>query len=236
MKTTTLNSVYFLLIAILFTWSTFGCNKETKKEERKEETKIVSLEKLVENYNQGKIHYPKDRALLIEGEMTLMTLPSTEALFFFNSGEEGGDIMFYCQREPKSSDTPEAMERSLGHVRAAYLREALVVSTSDGELFTFSIGKGLGTELIKDIKANWHYEGFGLSAIHGRDYTPEDFRGQQSVSETRADVECKCVRHTETTDCQSGGEGALSCSVSLGAESCTATCNGEWYYACCNSN
>lgn len=234
MKTTTLNSVYFLVISILFTWLAFGCNKETKKEERTKETKIVSLEKLVESYNKDKIN-AHQMASLYKGEMTIITLPSTESLFMLDGGEEEGGILFYCQSEPKSSDANEVMDKNLGLVRAAYLREALVVSTSDGELFTFSIGKGQGDELIKDIKANWQHIGFGLSAIQGRGYSPEDFRGLQSVSDSRAAVVCACVLQTEVADCQSGGEGAMSCRVSKDARSCTATC-GEGYFACCNNS
>jgi hypothetical protein len=233
MKTTTLHSVYFLVISILFTWLAIGCNKEAKKGERTEETKIVSLEKLVESYNKDKIN-AHQMASLYEGEMTIITLPSTESLFMLEGGEEEGGILFYCQSEPKSSDANEVMDKNLGLVRAAYLREALVVSTSDGELFTFSIGKGQGDELIKDIKANWQHIGFGLSAIQGRGYSPEDFRGLQSVADTRADVACLCVRHTETAECEAGGSGSTSCSISSGTASCNVTCDG-WHYACCNT-
>lgn len=210
-----------------------SCTKETSKAIPTPDA--ITLEKMVVSYNSGKV-LEHEKAILTEGDMTIMTLPSKEVLFFLRKDGASTNDIFLGQGIQLSS----SVQKELGRVTVAYLREAIAVQTEEGEIYTFTIGEGKGHETIQKIASSWSGIGYGLSFRWNRDTGPSDYKGLNSEKELMVRASsCVCVDVTSTNppNCESGGAGSTACSI--GATStdpgCSVTC-GSAYYSCCNPN
>ncbi|MBK8194039.1 MAG: hypothetical protein IPK76_12820 [Lewinellaceae bacterium] len=176
---------------------------------------------------------------MLEGEMTLVTLPSREALFFLKKAGESDYDIFLCQGTELSS----AAQKELGKVKVAYLREALAIETSEGDIYTFTIGSRKGHEIIQKVVPYWSGKGYGLALNNNRADGPLDYKGLSSTDDLRASS-CKCRLYhdpNDDSDCDSGGIGASSCSIGGTSTdpgcsvSCASDVAGSTYYACCQT-
>lgn len=210
-----------------------SCTKETPKTDNP--VLQVTLENLVSTYNAGVV-LAHEKAALLEGEMTVLTLPSKEVLFFLKKEGKATYDMFLGQGTELSS----MVQKELGKVKVAYLREAMAVETQNGEIYTFTIGERKGHELVQKLASTWSGKGYGLALNFDISEAPADFKGLASTDELRATT-CKCRLQTPTTDdsdCDSGGEGSTSCSIGASgtAPGCSVSCTGPTYYACCKTD
>ena len=182
-------------------------------------------------YNAGVI-LEHEKAILMEGEMTVMTLPSKEVLFFLKkSGETTNDI-FLCQ----GTELTSTIQKELGKVKVAYLREALAVETENGEIYTFTIGERKGHEIVQKAIPTWSGKGYGLSLNRSRNEGPLDYKGLNSTNELRAST-CKCREPIDPDDdCDSGGHYSTSCSIgpTTTDPGCSTSCTGGRYACCIN--
>jgi hypothetical protein len=213
-----------------------SCTKDSSKNDNP--ALQFTLENLVSTYNKG-VALDHNKAILMEGEMTVMTLPSKEVLFFLKKAGASTYEIFLGQGTELSS----MIQTELGKVKVAYLREALAVETETGEIFTFTIGERKGHELVQKLTSTWSGKGYGLAFRWNRTETPSDYKGLSSEKdlEFRA-ATCRCeLSGGPSVPCSSGGVGATDCSIGATVVNgvttdpgCSIGC-GQGYYACCNS-
>ncbi|MBV6440236.1 MAG: hypothetical protein DYG98_11020 [Haliscomenobacteraceae bacterium CHB4] len=227
--------IVFVLLVLNMVAPIFqSCIKDTPKTDNQVPP---TLEQLVNTYNTG-VTLEHEKAILLEGDMTIMTLPSKEVLFFLKRGTQSSYDIFLGQGTELSS----AVQKELGKVKVAYLREAMAVQTEDGNIYTFTIGERKGHEVIQKLSPAWTGKGYGLAYSYNGNLSPKDFKGLSSTNEIRAST-CKCRRqepNTDWSDCDSGGEGASSCSIGASGTDpgCSVSCASNsysTYYACCQN-
>ena len=202
-----------------------SCTKESAKT-----PDPVTLESLVNAYNIGLLHEP-EKAVILEGTMTIMTLPSKEVIFFLKPAASPGNHIFIGQ----GTELPSMLQKDMGAIKVAYLKDAMAVEAADGSVYTFTIGVRKGHELVQKLKSDWAGAGYGLTLNYNRTEGPGDFKGLASTEEFRASV-CKCrLANQSDTDCDSGGSGAASCSIGSTTTDpgCSVSCSVG--YACCQT-
>lgn len=227
----------FVLLALNILVPAFqSCTKDSSKTNNA----AVTLENLVSTYNAGVV-LEHEKAILMEGEMTVMTLPSKEVLFFLKKNGALTYDIFLGQGTELSS----MIQKELGKVKIAYLREAMAVETEDGEIYTFTIGERKGNEIVQKLTPSWSGKGYGLAYRWNRTVDPSDYKGLAAESELASRAsDCRCVESVPPPNpappCQSGGSGATSCSIGATVingvttdPGCSVTC-GSTTYACCN--
>lgn len=223
-----------------------SCTKDTPKTDNP--ASRPGMESLVSEYNAG-VLFNHEKALLLEGKMTVLSLPSKEVLFFLKQENEPGNQVFLGQGTVLSS----TIQKDLGKVKVAYLREAIAIETEQKEIYTFTIGERKGHDLIRKLTPDWSGKGFGLAFNYRRYTEPFDYQGLLSTDDLVQDratpSSCKCVEPQEvpTSNCTSGGTGASSCSIGATVNNgvtvdpgCTVSCatvDGvvRWY-ACCTAS
>lgn len=206
-----------------------SCTKEGPKADNA--SVPITLENLVNQYNAG-IGLPHQKASLLEGQMSVLTLPSKEVLFFLNQPGKPTNDIFLGQATELSS----VLAKELGKVKVAYLREALAVESSNGEIYTFTIGIRKGHDLVQKLASTWTGKGYGLSLNLNRAEGPLNFKGLFSTDELRATT-CKCrEKGSNDSDCTAGGNGSTDCSIGASGTDpgCSVSCN-DLYFACCKS-
>lgn len=226
-KITGLSALALLLLICGSIYSFQGCLKENPTDEN--QPTQFSLAQMVADYNYGK-NMDFEKALLLKGTVTAMTFPSNEVLFFIEYPGQSSQDLFYGQGTSLSSTLGKEMKE----VTVAYFRDALAVETKEGELFTYSLGEGEGHNLIKDLPAVWKGTGYGLSYRTNTPFRPKDVKGLSSLEIVR-EVTCICIEFYVQEECDSGGPGAVTCSISDSSGECSVTCR-EQYYPCCNSD
>lgn len=236
-------TIFVLLVLNILVPAFQSCSKDSSKTENP--TLQLTMENLVNSYNKD-VTFEHEKAVFLEGEMTIMTLPSKEVLFFLK--KEGSNIneVFLGQ----GTDLSSMIQKELGKVKVAYLREALGIETEDGAIYTFTIGERKGHDIIQKLTPAWTGKGYGLTYNYGRDLGPSDFKGLSSTDELREPTpsSCKCrVSGSSDSDCASGGAGSTSCSIGATTAAngttvdpgCTVSCGtsagGVVYYACCKA-
>lgn len=219
-----------LLLALNFAMPGFqSCTKENPKPDNP--MSKVTLESLVNLYNIGTT-LPHQKASLLEGEMTVFTLPSKEVLFFLTQAGKSTNDIFLGQ----GTELGSLLKKELGKVKVAYLREAMAVEMQNGEIYTFSIGVGKGHDLIQKLAPTWLGKGYGLSLNLNRTETPSNFKGLFSTDELRASI-CRCrEKGSDDSDCTAGGKGSTDCSIGSSSNDpgCSVSCN-NLNFACCKS-
>lgn len=228
-------TVSILLVLNLLIPFLQSCTKDSPK------TNHSVLQNLVGAYNKD-VHFEQDKAIFIEGEMTIITLPSKEVLFFLKKENKATHEIFLAQ----GTELPSNIKRNLGKVKVAYLREAMAFETQDGEFYTFTIGVRKGHQLIQGFSsAVWSGSGFGLAFWYNRSEIPSDYEGLSSTDDLYRNLratpaECKCKLYDPQIptdpDCTSGGPGSTSCSIATVGTiaGCSVSCDTEHsYYACC---
>jgi hypothetical protein len=227
-------TVFALFLLNILVTAFQSCTKDSSKTNN---ATVATLENLVNTYNAGVV-FEHEKAILMEGEMTAMTLPSKEVLFFLKKeGKPTYDIFL-----GQSTELSSVIQKELGKVKVAYLREAMAVETEVGEIYTFTIGERKGNELVRKLTPTWYGKGYGLAYNFNSSLSPSDFKGLSSTDELRASS-CKCRLVTPNTtwdDCDSGGDGANSCSIGASGSDpgCSVSCvSTEYstYYACCTN-
>lgn len=208
-----------------------SCTKDSSKTDNP--ALQVTLENLVATYNNG-VMLEHEKAILMEGEMTIMTLSSKEVLFFLKKDDITTNDIFLGQGTELSS----VIQKELGNVKVAYLREALVIETAAKEIYIFTIGERKGHELVQKLAPIWFGKGYGLSLNINRAEGPSAYKGLSSTDEIRAST-CKC-RYQEAgsddSDCTAGGSGSTSCSIGASGSDpgCSVSCS-EGHYSCCKT-
>lgn len=202
-----------------------SCTKESAKA-----SDPVTLESLVNAYNIGLLH-ENEKAAMLEGVMTIMTLPSKEVIFFLKPANSPDNHILIGQ----GTELPSMLQKDLGLVKVAYLKDAIAVEDKDGNIYTFTIGVRKGHELIQKLNSDWAGTGYGLILNYNRSEGPADFKGMASTEEFRGSV-CKCrLANQSDTDCDSGGLGAASCSIGSTTTDpgCSVSCSVG--FACCQT-
>ncbi len=211
-KNAHINLFLSFFISILLAINVFqSCKKEPSQFSAEP---LPLLERLIASYNVGKPVGTEYQASLIQGTMTAMTLPSNEALFFLKKAGSDTTLLFWGQGEVLSAK----LLKELGQVRVAYLHESVVIETAEKDYYVFSIGEGRGHELTQQVKAQWNGQGYGLAVNWNTALLPEKLKSLNSLNELR-ESSCKCRKPApppagQIDNCDAGGVGSTSCSVS----------------------
>lgn len=166
-----------VLFALNLAAPTFqSCSKDFSKADTS--TLQSTLENLVKAYNQN-VMLEHDKAIFMEGDMTIVTLPSKEVLFFLKKEGAATNDLFIGQGTALSS----MLQKDLGKVKVAYLKEAIAIKAADGTVYTFTIGVRKGHELVQKLSPNWSGTGFGLANYYGRHISPDECKGASSTDD-----------------------------------------------------
>lgn len=241
-------SVFMLLVLGATFLFLYRCSQSDNNSETSGNAAFIAG--LVAQYNAGE-SIDEFKAIFMEGSMSVLTLPSKEVLFFLKRTDNSAvNDIFICQ----NNQLETTLNEDLGNVYVAYLREALVIQTTNGKTYVFSIGERKGHEIAKNISADWSITGYGLAFWMNRSDDPSSFKGYSSLSEkyapgdpdkasSRSSVnECQCVEYQVPrppdgdSNCNSGGYGSSSCSITgtTTQAGCSTNCSGN-YYACCTN-
>lgn len=229
-------SIFILLVLNILVPVIQSCTKDSQK------TGNSALRNLVDTYNKD-VPFEQDKAVYLEGEMTVMTLPSKEVLFFLKKENKPTTEIFLAQ----GTSLPSNPDKALGKVKVAYLHEAVAIEAENGDIYTFTIGERKGDALIQNLTPAWAGKGFGLAFWFNRKETPSDFAQLASTDDLYGNLratapECKCKVYdpnvTNDPDCTSGGVGATSCSIATveTVAGCSVSCESQnSYYTCCKA-
>lgn len=229
-------TIFILLVLNILVPIIQACTKDSQKAGNS------ALRNLVNTYNKD-VPFEQDKAVYMEGEMTVMTLPSKEVLFFLKKENKPTTEIFLAQ----GTYLPSNPNKVLGKVKVAYLHEAVAIETEEGDMYTFTIGERKGDALIQSLTPAWAGKGFGLAFWFNRKETPSDFAQLASTDDLYRNLratspECKCKVYdpnvSNDPDCTSGGVGATSCSIATvgTVAGCSVSCDTEHsFYACCKA-
>ncbi|MCF8244046.1 MAG: hypothetical protein K9J37_03010 [Saprospiraceae bacterium] len=216
----------FLLTTLLFiifsTISVFiGCEKNSEIAQPYE----LNGQQMLEKFNVGKLDHKKGEYLI--GRVSIQRIE--EGLLDFFLTTKDGRFVHYILQSEKSLTLP----KEIGKAEVLFLRRSVVLNSLESKetiLLTVDDESNL-EETIKMIPFDLKLHGYGLA------------RQQKSTSgaiTSRALVNCGCCitgiassacTTNANSDCDAGGSGATSCSLSSGGDSCSVECGTGT--ACC---
>lgn len=218
-----------------------SCNKDSSWEQEK-----IDSNTMVEQFNEGK--FPVDQGRVINGVIDVVSTKA-EVLVFANLGTDT-PVMFTLQTNKLNDLEPLNLHLEKGEI--LFLKRNLIIQGEDFTKLLFHIDATLPTSL-NELQFTQKIKGYGLSLQENFELEYQrwsDFQQLNSVYDvyrTRghrssagptivaADVNCKCCNdyHSGSSaceqiandDCDAGGLGASSCSLSSEGDSCNVTCS-----------
>jgi hypothetical protein len=217
------------------------------------EKSVFNLEAVLEKLNAGKL--PHEQSKLIYSDVVLQQVAKDEyGIFVLEDNVENATGKFFILQSEKLEREKNAILRD---AKILWMNNSVAIEHSEGAHFFYV---GSKNELFADVAIEHNLQGFGVSKHQNKTYWQEvismvnrnkAYERTSGASDPLPDgplpeepeekVNCKCVSTIQHLECESGGEGSTSCSVSQTVtagpvsttNTCTTTC-GTGYYACCN--
>lgn len=202
----------YLVVLILF-----SCSTEPSSELLNEEAGAESLRETVETYNQTnpfiKADYEKHEVKVGFAEDKLILVNEI-------NGIQGN---YYSVRlDP--NDIEKLKDLKSGNLEIVNFMDELLIK-ADGKSYFFSTREKPGHDTFKD--GAQVFTAIELAKVHIVDELPRTNKGKIEF-DRMAPAPCRCYHISRYAYCDSGGEGASSCSI----DRCSVSCR-EGYFACC---
>lgn len=239
MKKIKLPTLIIVCGLLIFIMMYFSC----KKERIATNFRIENVQEILDEFNKGKLK--SKHSQYYEGKVNIRA--SRQELLVFVETVEGSSFFFVLEVDKlEKSVDPIDIENA----QVLYFKKSLIVNSLDkNERILFTVVDGVSFSRIPNISFTKNYKGFGLSKYgnfktdispnHIKETTTSIFDSEDIGLNFRASASCKCrLRHTspDDSDCDAGGIGSTSCSLTVGSPcdacSCETEC-GTGYYACC---
>lgn len=201
-----------------------GCDHENASY-AKQGQPLANAEQILSAYNAGK--FPQDQTKLFVGEGNII-VKQDEILIQAACPDNDYISTYYLQAATAQTRLASG---PLGSCEFLFLGTTLIVNPlNQASIMAFSLTENPNAEYTKDIKITTEYLGYGLG----------ESRAPRSLSQRDAPApKCKCLDRASASDedCESGGYGATSCSITTEGGSCSVTCTSGLtyeYFACCD--
>lgn len=227
---------YLTALIVVSSLLVIGCND---KSENKIDYSITDSEQIVKQYDLENVHKFK-KAEYYTGNVVIKRTMNQEVVIEVTKDSEQEPTLFILQTE-----RIDPLNIVMPNAELIYLRKALVVNNLDlKQTLLFSLSKKfIDSDLLSGISFDNSYKGFGLGKYTGITINMDDIETADSFFSARAEVKCQCCTSpiitpdpctlVATGDCDAGGEGSTSCSITVfEVGSCDVEC-GAGATACC---
>ena len=218
----------------------WSCNQSS--DIQPEDYSITNAKKYIDKYNIGK--QLNHQSQVYTGSVYVRSASEDRMAIYFLDKANDENLMFLLQMtENKHKD----FQLTLDKAQVFYFRNQLIINTVNEDLklkFNLINAEPLPIEKEEDLQFKYAFSGFGLAQLKGYSYynnelSSSSYRGgfgEPGDPPTGEKPSCSCTNNI-LTECDSGGQGSSSCSVTnTNGQSCSTSCTSATQWACCNHN
>jgi len=225
----------FCIISLIW-----ACNQSS--EIQPSDYSISNVKKYLDKYNSGKVSY--HQAQFYTGTVYIRAASEDRmAIYLTKDGGKENEMFLLQMTENKHKD----FQLKIDKAQVFYFRNQLIINAVNEDLklkFNLTNAELLPVEKEEDLQFKYAFSGFGLVQLKGYSYynnglSSSSYRaglGEPGDPPTGEKPSCSCTNNI-LTECDSGGQGSSSCSVTnTNGQSCSTSCTSATQWACCNHN